>query len=240
MLHPNYKWLPPAIAAGGVLALSSILVLTSKTGQSATTNRGKNSTPNALTATTTTTEATSKTIEGVANTQTLSVETKSVTASITAYCEAIDKKLLPQQLDDMSSGYDTRARWERVAKHGPIGKVYQIADVWVEGGRVLFVNIDSTSPSGDWFRYDYYCFRRNGTLAKVLGNLNTFYADGGGVSVFRDLYYDVSGVEIASSTQVVDLQTQKPRPSATYKDTPLLIYKTAKELPFLKLIDVQI
>lgn len=160
------------------------------------------------------------------------------TTSIEEYCKIINEGLSPQALDDVSTYTDGNgAKWERVAENSPIGKVYQGAKVWLREKNIVYVSMYKTSPSGDWTQFSEYCYRANGTLAKVFGTLNTFYSsEEGGVRVFTDRYFDADGALIASSTEVLNMHTEMPT-IATYQDRDTPIYKTSQQLPFFHLID---
>jgi hypothetical protein len=110
------------------------------------------------------------------------------------------------------------------------------AHVWLRDGKVVAARFSFTSSSGDWYHYVDYYFRADGTLAKIHAQLNTFAAPDGGISVVRDKFYSSSGKLLHTATRFLDLQSQKPRKRGEFMDQPIPVYKTARELPFSKLV----
>ncbi len=121
--------------------------------------------------------------------------------------------------------------------------VFDIAQVWSREDGAIAVSMRLSSGSGDWFHFVEYCFRADGTLARLNSTLNTFNAvdkdpekDVSGASRRRDRYFDASGKQIKVKKRVLDLQTKRPAPSLQVMDDEEPIYKTAAALPFSALM----
>ncbi len=124
---------------------------------------------------------------------------------------------------------------ERLASEGD-DDATNAALVWIRDGSVVAVNTATDSPSRDWLLYARYCFRQDGTLARVHSELNTFY---GHVSVIRDRYFAKNGEVIGSREKFLDIHTREPkklRPEDDFIDEPLPIYKSVRKLPFYALL----
>lgn len=121
--------------------------------------------------------------------------------------------------------------------------VFEIAQVWRREDGATAVSMRLTSRSGDWFHFVEYCFRADGTLARLNSTLNTFNAvdedpekDVGGASRRRDRYFDASGKQIKVRKRVLDLQTKRPAPTLQVMDDEEPICETAAALPFSALL----
>jgi hypothetical protein len=89
--------------------------------------------------------------------------------------------------------------------------------------------LENTSPSGDWYSIDEYCFNGNGGIAELYSDLRTFY---GNVQVIRKWkYYADSSVE-NYDIQTIDMNTKKTinPDEANYMDNPPYLVKTYKDL----------
>jgi hypothetical protein len=117
--------------------------------------------------------------------------------------------------------------------------VFDIAQLWSREDGAIAVSMRLSSASADWFHFVEYCFRADGTLARVNSTLNTFNAadkdpekDVSGASRERDRYFDASGAQIKVRRRVLDLKTKRPAPTLRVMDDAEPIYKTAAALPF--------
>jgi hypothetical protein len=128
--------------------------------------------------------------------------------------------------------------------------VFEIAQVWPREDGATAVSMRFCSRSGDWCHFVEYCFRADGTLARLNSTLNTFNAvdkdpekDGNGASRQRDRYFDASGKQIKVRKRVLDLKTKRPSPTLQVMDEEPIhkerIYKTAAALPFSALLKGQ-
>lgn len=110
----------------------------------------------------------------------------------------------------------------------------QQAKVWAVDQKVAGVKLMFTSPSGDWAHFVDYYFRPDGSIAKIRGQLNTFY---GNVSVIRSQYYSTSGKLLQSSTLYFDLTTHRRlRKPKDFFDQPVPVYLSVSRLPFNNLL----
>jgi hypothetical protein len=118
--------------------------------------------------------------------------------------------------------------------------VFDVAQVWSREDGATAVSMRFTSGSGDWFHFVEYCFRTDGTLARLHSSLNTFnaaYKDPNkqvdGAIRERERYFDASGRQIKVTKQVLDLHNKRPAPDLLIMDDEKEpIYKAASALPF--------
>ena len=87
------------------------------------------------------------------------------------------------------------------------------------------------SDSGDWSQDVEYCFRADGTLARLVGALSSFAAD---IEGERTIYFDARGGVLLSTRGKRALRRSRTRRCRrwTILDTPP-IYPTVASLPFL-------
>jgi hypothetical protein len=121
--------------------------------------------------------------------------------------------------------------------------VFDLAQVWSREDGATAISMRLSSGSGDWFHFVEYCFRTDGTLARVHSTLNTFNAvdkdpdkDVSGATRERHRYFDTNGKQIEVTRRVRDLKTQRPAPTLQIQDDQEPIYKTATALPFYDLL----
>ena len=124
--------------------------------------------------------------------------------------------------------------------------VFDVAQVWSREDGATAIWMRLTSGSGDWFHFVEYCFRSDGTLARVNSTLNTFNAvdkdpekDVNGASRRRERYFDGTGTQIKVSRRVLDLETKRPAPTLQIMDDDEPIYKKVSALPFYRLLKSQ-
>jgi hypothetical protein len=124
-------------------------------------------------------------------------------------------------------------------------RVFDMAQVWSREDGATAVSMRFTSGSGDWYHFVEYCFRVDGTLARIHSSLNTFNAadkdpqkEVNGAIRERDRYFDVGGKQIKVTKRVLDLQSQRPAPTLEIMDDEKEpIYKTASALPFHRVLE---
>jgi hypothetical protein len=109
----------------------------------------------------------------------------------------------------------------------------QQAKVWAVDQKIAVMKLMLTSPSGDWAHFVDYYFRPDGSIAKIRGQLNTFY---GNVSVIRSQYYSTSGKLLQSSTSYFDLTTHRRLRKPNFFDQPVPVYLRVDRLPFNNLL----
>ena len=146
-----------------------------------------------------------------------------------------------QLLGDISSAStDEKSNWKkfRTAKEredAATGEnLNQQAEVWKREGKVIATNMTFGSPSGDWSHFVKYYFREDGSVAKIHGELNTFYGD---ISVVSDHYYSQDGKLLKTKRLFLHLKSKRPTKSRDYqpkKSEP--VYKKVSDLPFFKLL----
>lgn len=143
-----------------------------------------------------------------------------------------------------------RGRWTEFAREHDLNAaikkdhVFDFAQVWSREDGALAISTRLTSGSGDWFHFVEYCFRPDGTLARVHSTLNTFNAvdeedpetEAHGASRERQRYFDTDGSQIKVTKSIRDLETQRPAPKLQIMDDQEPIYKKVFALPFYELI----
>jgi hypothetical protein len=114
-------------------------------------------------------------------------------------------------------------------------QVSQAALVWSRNNSLVAASFTTLGKSGDWMLFTSYCFRSDGSLAKVSSRLNTTH---GNVSVFRDQAFAVDGKLLTKHEDILDLKTHEPKklgPDDGFIDEETPLCKTVKELPFFSL-----
>jgi len=106
--------------------------------------------------------------------------------------------------------------------------VFRGLSKWSGDGLKRIVLEDST-PSGDWFRIDDYCFNRDDNIARLYSDLRTFYGD---VQSIRTWEYYSDGSIKNSNTELIDLKTEESinPDEANYMDNPPQLVKNFEEL----------
>lgn len=125
--------------------------------------------------------------------------------------------------------------------------VFEMAQVWSRDDGATAVSMRFTSGSGDWFHFVEYCFRVDGTLARLHSSLNTFNAadkdpekEVDGAIRVRDRYFDSSGKQIKVTKRILDLQSERPALTVQIMDDEKEpIYNAAVNLPFHGLLKVR-
>jgi len=167
-------------------------------------------------------------------------------ASIDSYVLELDRfvkrnqKLARIFADVSSASTDEKSDWkefktEKAREDAGTGdNLNQNAYVWKRAGKTVRTNFTFGSPSGDWAHFVYYSFRDDGSLAKIHGELNTFYGD---LSVISDHYYSREGKLLKTKRLFLDLKTRKPKRPGDYEPKkPEPVFKKASDLPFFKLL----
>lgn len=171
-------------------------------------------------------------------------ETKGIdvyVASIDAMVKAAKKPhLVFADTSDVVDG-DSVPEWRRFASENALtryreaeSETYEIAFVWTKDGNPVASNFTLFSPSGDWAQYDNHYFRADGSIAKIISELRTFH---GNFILKRQIWFDVKGVQIASSRNYSDLDSGKPikRPKDAF-ETDVKRFRNVAGMPFFKLI----
>ncbi len=113
------------------------------------------------------------------------------------------------QKDDYDKGRWAEFRRESDLKAAAEAeRVFEVARVWSRPDGATAVSMTLTSGSGDWFHLVEYCFRADGTLARMNSTLNTFNAvdkdpekDVDGASRERERHFDRTGKQIRSGSE---------------------------------------
>ena len=180
------------------------------------------------------------------------VRTSTVTG-IDAFCKTIDavtkKRKSPDLVFADISDYEKneKAKWQKFDSEAALEKfrekteAYTIALNWRRNAHLVASNFTLFSPSGDWAKYVFQCFREEGTLAKAKSELRTFYGD---FVVTENRYFDTNGKLLKKTIRYSDLTTGKPKKPAEsfFSDNSGYLkdkdyYMSTRKLPFAKLLD---
>lgn len=88
--------------------------------------------------------------------------------------------------------------------------------------------------SVNWAHLVDYCYRPNGSLARVAGTFNTLSARpaGEGLRRRRTTYFDDDGQVIATKASLLELDADRPRRDETFVDQADPVYPALRALPF--------
>jgi hypothetical protein len=103
------------------------------------------------------------------------------------------------------------------------------ASMWSAPGGTTIAQVYFQSDSGDWSQDVEYCFRADGTLARLTGALSNYAAD---VEGERTIHFDARGAVLSTAGKARALETRKPLPTLDGLDTPP-VDPTVASLPFL-------
>lgn len=169
-------------------------------------------------------------------------------ASIEAYTKQLDaytkRNARAARLFGDARAYETgdeTALWKEFKTKRALqrAEVYSAATAWTAStGELAVVNLDLTSPSGDWAQFNSYYYRSDGSLARLRAELRTFLGD---AIIIRDRFYDSKGKLLQEKTRHLDLQTRKPKKikEGEFMDMPPEVYAKTSALPFYSLLKKQ-
>ena len=134
-------------------------------------------------------------------------------------------------LQDASSNQrygETQTGWHSVNDLDEGAYVYTSLSQWVSK-EVKDVVLEATSPSGDWYRIDDYCFNSNGDVIQLYSDLRTFHGE---VQVIRTWVYQPDGSIGTIEVNIIDMKSgQSINPGeASYLDNPPYIAKNYQDL----------
>jgi len=112
------------------------------------------------------------------------------------------------------------------------------ARFWRRKDGVSAVQIVETPISGDWSQAVDYCFRSDGSLARMESTLVTFdTADeiDGAVERLRVRHFDTKGKELSLREYVKNAKSRLPA-KRVFADKTETIYRTIDDLPFAALL----
>jgi hypothetical protein len=164
---------------------------------------------------------------------------------VKAYCSTIDdykKDANPQLFADASD--QPKPMWRRVGTERELESLTEAqfqhsvtAKVWLKDGKVVAVETESASSgTGDWGLSVEYCFRPDGTLAALHSE---FRNETDEYIAIRDERYDADGTQLSDDAQFLDERSRRPKKLSkqqTAAEVRAPLYKTAKELPFMRLV----
>ncbi len=115
--------------------------------------------------------------------------------------------------------HNAKPKWRKFASTRALEKfretteTYTIANNWLQNGKIVLSVFTLFSESGDWAKYVYSHFRRDGTLAKVESKYSTFYGD---FVYLEKLYFDERGKRLAKNVEFKDLDMKPKVPDKGY------------------------
>lgn len=117
-------------------------------------------------------------------------------------------------------------------------EIPQKARVWRGKNGATAVQMVENPISGDWSQAVDYCFRSDGSLARLESTLITFdTADNRdeGVERLRVRYFDKKGRELAEREEVRNAKSRLPA-KRVFEDKTETIYRAVRDLPFAELL----
>jgi len=107
--------------------------------------------------------------------------------------------------------------------------LFNTANVWTKNGNIVLANLQYGSPSGDWGQFVSYCFREDGSLAKLE---DTFRSFAGPISTVKEKIYDTRGTRLRSSIRCYKLGTRRrEKCEGTYSNYDADVYLRVSQLP---------
>jgi hypothetical protein len=144
-------------------------------------------------------------------------------------CDSIDLTKEP----DEKFGYvyedpSKKGSWKPVHEITEDEKVADSFRRWLEND-IQYIVLESSSPSGDWYRIDDYCFDTQEKILKIQSDLRTFQGD---VQVVRTWAYNTEGDATDTNVQVFQLNTKEPiePDKASFIDNPPYLTPNYKDL----------
>ena len=109
--------------------------------------------------------------------------------------------------------------------------LYNVADVWLRDGKVVFAYFEWGSPSGDWSQFVTYYFRDDGTLAKSRNMFSHFAFN---ATIIKDKLYDPRGKQIRSLLRCFEMGNLRKRKKCEgdYSNYDADVYRRVQNLPF--------
>lgn len=142
--------------------------------------------------------------------------------------------------DDKGSHWVSFGSKDAAEKGNPKG-FWKGAQVYLDGDKVVLMEMEIKTPTKEWVqRIDYY-FRVDGTLQKAHSNFRTFgaYEKKKGpehqflAKVLRDRFYDTKGKCVKRSTPMIsNASTYREVRNVIFTDGPWPFYPRVSEVPF--------
>lgn len=151
--------------------------------------------------------------------------------SITDVGARIDAKLAQCEIGEKSPDEawgHVESGWYLTKDIESNAQVDQGLSEWLSA-EVKILVLENSSPSGDWYRVDHYCFNTNNSILKLSSDLRTFY---GGVKVVRTWIYNENKKPFTQEIMITNLDSGEiiPENEANYSDNPPLLVKSYEEL----------
>jgi hypothetical protein len=131
---------------------------------------------------------------------------------------------------------DGRGQWRELATHAELKSLTRAgstpntqASLWSAPDGTTIAEMYFQSDSGDWSQDVDYCFRADGTLARLTGALSNYATDAEGE---RTIHFDAHGAVLSTTGKAHSVESHEPLPTLDGLDTPP-VYPTVASLPFL-------
>ena len=131
---------------------------------------------------------------------------------------------------------DGRGQWRELETRDALKALTQTgstpntqASLWSAPDGTTIAEMYFQSDSGDWSQDVDYCFRADGTLARLTGALSNYASDAEGE---RTIHFDAHGAVLSTTGKAHSVESHKPLPTLDGLDTPP-VYPTVASLPFL-------
>jgi hypothetical protein len=112
--------------------------------------------------------------------------------------------------------------------------LYNTANVWMRNGNIVLADLQYGSPSGDWAQFVRYCFREDGSLAKMEDTFRTF---AGPISTVKEKFYDSKGRRLRFLIRCYDLESgRKKRCDGNYSNYDADVFRRVQQLPVYALV----
>lgn len=99
-----------------------------------------------------------------------------------------------------------------------------------KGQNLRDVVFESSTPSGDWYRVDDYCFNRDGSIVSLYSDFRTLQGEED-MQVIRTWLYDSTGVVLQESKKIISLDTEEPLPpDSILSDNPPYLVSSFEDL----------
>jgi hypothetical protein len=102
------------------------------------------------------------------------------------------------------------------------------ASMWTAPGGTAIAEVRFQSEAGDWADTVEYCFRPDGTLARVDALLENITAE---VTVHRTTHYGAGGAQLSTHARATDWEGKRLKKADTSGKVP--VYPTLASLPFV-------
>ena len=170
-------------------------------------------------------------------------------AAIDAYCKKLEafKNSKRNRVRILGAGADETdvPKWKefksRRAREEALNSILDnVADVWMNNGKLMIAELNFETNSGDWSKFVQYYFRDDGTLAKMRATFAGFmvFSEHGGGRIVQERIYSSTGKLLQKRLDCFELEKKNRRIkcSGDYSNYDGTYYRRAQNLPFYGLL----